>query len=275
MSNKNAGLPTFVPSISDDIRAAIEVELKQIETDHNVKIIFAVESGSRAWGFPSPDSDYDVRFVYAHQLDWYLSIEPGRDVIERPISDELDIGGWDIKKALGLLLKPNPVMFEWLSSPIRYSWMEAECDELIAFSKKPVHSTACLYHYLNLGQRQFNLHMGNGKKIRLKTYFYVLRPALAIRWMRLRPNEIPPMNIQALIQGLDIPPSTVDIIGDLIERKAKLNETEDFDRILELDQLIQAEFDWAKDTEKEKSKNIIYQMIANRLFRDIVRSFDE
>ncbi len=187
-------LNPFLPSINDDVRSSIEQELIQIEADHDVKIIFAIESGSRAWGFPSPDSDYDVRFIYVHRLDWYLTIEPGRDVIERPISDELDISGCDIKKALELLLKPNPVMFEWHSSPIRYRWMKAECEKLILFSEKPAYSTACLYHYLHLGQRQFDLHLGRDKEIRLKKYFYVLRPALAIRWMRLRPNEIPPMN---------------------------------------------------------------------------------
>ncbi len=266
-------LPEFAPSISDEIRSAVEAELIRIEADHDVKIIFAIESGSRAWGFPSPDSDYDVRFVYAHKLDWYLTIEPGRDVIERPISDELDISGWDIKKALGLLLKPNPVMFEWLSSPIHYRWMVAECAKLIEFSKKPAHSTACLYHYLNLGQRQFDLHLGRDKEIRLKKYFYVLRPALAIRWMRLRQDEIPPMNIQALVQGLDINSSVVEIIGDLIERKATLNETENFRRIPELDQLIQAEFDWATDATKEKPKQDLANE-ADELFREIVRSLN-
>ncbi len=262
-------LKKFVPSINKEIRSAVDAELNRIEADHDVKIIFAIESGSRAWGFPSPDSDYDVRFVYAHKLDWYLTIEPGRDVIERPISDELDISGWNIKKALGLLLKPNPVMFEWLSSPIRYRWMVAECEKLISFSMKPAHCTACLYHYLNLGLRQFDLHLGRDKEIRLKKYFYVLRPALAIRWMRLRPNEIPPMNVQALVYGLDINPAVVEIIGELIERKAKLNETENFKRIPELDQLIQEEFDWAKNAKKDKSKHDLANE-ADGLFREIV-----
>ncbi|MEM6906851.1 MAG: nucleotidyltransferase domain-containing protein, partial [Pseudomonadota bacterium] len=101
------------------MRAEIMAKLTGIERDFGVRILFAIESGSRAWGFPSPDSDYDVRFVYVHPTDWYLSLTPGRDVIELPIRDDLDIGGWDLRKALNLLLKPNPVMLEWLSSPIR------------------------------------------------------------------------------------------------------------------------------------------------------------
>jgi len=100
-------LPTFVPSISPEIESVIQSKLTALEAEHDVRVLFAIESGSRAWGFPSPDSDYDVRFVYAHQPDWYLSIEPGRDVIELPIEGDWDINGWDIRKALGLLIKPT------------------------------------------------------------------------------------------------------------------------------------------------------------------------
>jgi len=120
-------LPPFEPSIGDEMRADIVDRLAAVESDFGVRILFAIESGSRAWGFPSPDSDYDVRFVYAHPTDWYLSLTPGRDVIELPIADDLDIGGWDLRKALKLLLRPNPVLLEWLSSPIRYRWDEAAC----------------------------------------------------------------------------------------------------------------------------------------------------
>lgn len=265
-----SALPDFVPSISPEIRSDVLKELKSIEAEFDVTILFAVESGSRAWGFPSPDSDYDVRFVYAHKMDWYLSIYPGRDVIERPISDELDVSGWDIKKALGLMLKPNPVLYEWLSSPIRYIWREEECEKLITFSKKPAHSTACLYHYLNLGRRQLGLHLGREGKVKLKAYFYVLRPALAIRWMRLCPEEIPPMNVQALVKELDIAPSVLESISDLIVKKATLDETEYFQRVPALDQFIRQEFEWAKQAEKAKVKQDLTTE-ADALFRDIVR----
>ena len=100
----------FNPSISDEMRGTIMKALKNIEYKGDLRILFAIESGSRAWGFPSPDSDYDVRFVYARPVDWYLTLAPGRDVYELPIDEVLDINGWDIKKALGLLLKPNPVI---------------------------------------------------------------------------------------------------------------------------------------------------------------------
>jgi len=105
--------------------AHILSELRNLEVREDVRILFAVESGSRAWGFASPDSDFDVRFVYARRQDWYLSLLPGRDVIELPLIGDDDINGWDIRKALNLALKPNPVLLEWLSSPIQYIWQAA------------------------------------------------------------------------------------------------------------------------------------------------------
>ena len=95
-------------------------ELKKIEEQENVKIIMAIESGSRAWGFASPDSDYDVRFIYVRKEEDYLKLEKTRDVIEWKLDDVLDINGWDIKKALQLLHNSNPTVFEWCASPIIY-----------------------------------------------------------------------------------------------------------------------------------------------------------
>jgi len=106
--------------IDEDVRVEVDRRLQAIESDNGVRILFAIESGSRAWGFPSPDSDYDVRFVYLHEPTWYLAIERRRDVIELPIEGDYDIGGWDLKKALHLLIKPNPVLLEWMASPIVY-----------------------------------------------------------------------------------------------------------------------------------------------------------
>ena len=109
----------MINQISPKIRQEIEARLAAIEAAEGVRYLLAVESGSRAWGFPSPDSDYDIRFVYVRKRDWYLRLEPGRDVIEAPIEDEIDLNGWDIRKTLGLMLKSNAVVSEWLSSPIR------------------------------------------------------------------------------------------------------------------------------------------------------------
>ena len=262
-------LPEFIPSISSEMRQAIDVAIAAIEAEDNVRILFAIESGSRAWGFPSPDSDYDVRFVYARPLDWYLSLDPGRDVIERPINDDLDIGGWDLQKALKLLLKPNPVLLEWLTSPIRYRWNESECNRLIALSDEAFHSSPSLYHYLNLGEGQIKLHRDGKERVKLKSYFYMLRPAFAIRWMRLHPGSVPPMNLQDLSAGLDLPPEIEATVAELIERKAGMVERQPIEPIGILDSFIREEFDWARQVEKAKSQNNLKDE-ANRLFRDLI-----
>jgi uncharacterized protein len=112
------------PAVSLEARNLIEARLANLATEHQINIIYACESGSRAWGFPSPDSDYDVRFIYTHPWPWYLSLEEGADVIDLPLEDSpvgvLDIGGWDLRKTLRLMRKSNPVIWEWLQSPMGY-----------------------------------------------------------------------------------------------------------------------------------------------------------
>ncbi len=250
---------------------AVLKELADIESEKDVKILFAIESGSRAWGFPSPDSDYDARFIYARRKDWYLSITPGRDVIERPIDDLLDVSGWDIKKALGLLLKPNPVALEWLNSPIRYLWNEEICGPLKAFASEISHTAAAIYHYRSLGIRQFDLHIKDKEQINLKKMFYVLRPAMAIRCLRLNPDEFPPIDFRVMIKQADLSEDISKQIYDLLALKSETKEMGDSKRWPDLDAFIQEELAWAfehakdfRGAEKDKLDK------ANILFRDIL-----
>ena len=262
----------FNDSISPDMRATVEQKLHELERSENVRILFAIESGSRAWGFPSPDSDYDARFVYARPVDWYLSISPGRDVIELPIEGDLDINGWDIKKALGLLIKPNPVLLEWLSSPTRYMWDDAACQSLIAFSKKITHGQACLNHYLHLGQRQWDVYVKDKSHVSLKKYFYIVRPAMALRWLRLIPNVAPPMNFQELSKGCALDSVLTDKLHDLLVAKSKSKELGEAERIPEVDAFIESEFKWAREvapTLNSEKTNLSDQ--ADKLFREIIK----
>jgi len=263
----------FNPAISNDMRETILTELSGIETTHNVRILFAIESGSRAWGFPSPDSDYDVRFIYTRPVDWYLSLAPGRDVIELPIDGDLDINGRDIKKALALLLKPNPVMLEWLSSPIHYLWDDAVCAKLTAFSQEVTHGPACLHHYLHLGSRQWDVYVDGKHRVNLKKYFYIVRPAMAIRWMRMHPNVIPPMNFQELLKGVNLDTGLISALEDLLHAKSKSKEIGEAPRVGIIDEFIISEFDWAREAVKSISaprENL--HNAANVLFRDIVHA---
>ena len=134
----------------------IAAKLADIQVSEEVVILYACESGSRAWGFPSEDSDYDVRFIYVRPKDWYLSIdlETKRDVIERPISDELDIAGWDLRKALKLFYKSNPPLLEWLGSPIIYLEQFSTAEKLRELAKTFYSAKACMYHYLNMAEKQ-------------------------------------------------------------------------------------------------------------------------
>ncbi|GAB5388118.1 MAG: nucleotidyltransferase domain-containing protein [Alphaproteobacteria bacterium] len=262
---------TFHSTVSPEMTAEIEQALSGIEATHDVRILFAIESGSRAWGFPSPDSDYDARFVYAHRRDWYLSLTPGRDVIELPIEDELDINGWDIRKALNLLLKPNPVLLEWLSSPIRYRWDDDACAALLDLAQRVTHGPACLHHYLSLGQRQWDVYVEGRDQVSLKKYFYILRPAMAIRWMRMHPDRQPPMNLQALMAELDLPKDKLSELDDLLARKAQTRELGEAARLSSLDAFIQQDFDWARQAVpglKATSKGL--EAEATRLFQSLI-----
>lgn len=160
----------------------IKEELKCIEEMHNVKILYACESGSRAWGFPSKDSDYDVRFIYINHPDWYLSIDDKRDVIELPINDLLDINGWDIRKALKLFRKSNPPLQEWLLSDIVYYQKYDFINNLRALSSEVFSPISCFYHYLNMARNNYREYL-QGDQVKIKKYFYVLRPVLACKWI--------------------------------------------------------------------------------------------
>lgn len=132
----------------------IVTQIQNIECEESVCIFYACESGSRAWGFPSADSDYDVRFVYLHPKDWYLSIdlEYKRDVIERPIDDGLGINGWNLRKALQLLRKGNPPLIEWLGSPTVYLEQFTVVEKMRDLMTRWYSPVASLYHYLHMAQ---------------------------------------------------------------------------------------------------------------------------
>jgi len=170
-------------AIPEERWTEVQRRLDAIEREQECRILLAVESGSRAWGFPSPDSDYDVRFVYAKPTDWYLSVFPGRDVIETPIEDDMDVNGWELRNALHLVLKSNAVIPEWMESPILYRRDAGALKQLRAFADRMPHPRALTYHYLHLARRQAAAKLAR-ERIALKRYFYALRPALALRLLR-------------------------------------------------------------------------------------------
>lgn len=209
------------------MKTEIERQLSLIEKQENCRILLAVESGSRAWGFPSPDSDYDVRFLYVRPREHYLRLDRGRDVIELPISDQLDINGWDADKALRLLHKSNPTLFEWLSSPIVYRSTQF-ADTLRGIMGEYFLQKSGLWHYLHMAEGNYREYL-RGDTVRAKKYFYVLRPILACRWI-LERGTPPPMAFSALADACLIPELKHTVDG-LLELKIHTPEIKLIPRI--------------------------------------------
>lgn len=182
------------------IRERITQELQRIEQEEQVRIIYACESGSRAWGFPSKDSDYDVRFIYVRPIEDYLRITDIRDVIERPINDMLDINGWDLKKALRLFRKSNPPLLEWLQSPIVYKETTMVVERIRRFSPLAFSPKSCMNHYLHMARGNYRDYLQR-EQVKIKKYFYVLRPILACAWIE-KTNEMPPMEFEVLVDRI-------------------------------------------------------------------------
>lgn len=165
------------------MKKLIQEQLGDIEKKERIKILYACESGSRAWGFPSPNSDYDVRFIYAHDLDWHLSLLDKKDTIDLPINDDLDIGGWEIKKVLGLLWKSNPPLLEWLQSPIVYHSDSQFLRDIQELSREYFSPIAVMHHYLSMSKKYFEACQ-KSEEVKLKKYLYALRTAIAGKWVR-------------------------------------------------------------------------------------------
>ncbi|MFJ3491789.1 nucleotidyltransferase domain-containing protein [Leifsonia aquatica] len=211
-------------AIPDDLDAtivsAIDDRLAGIERDHRVTIPWAIESGSRAWGFPSPDSDYDGRFLFVRPAADYLRLTPLRDVIETPLDAIYDVNGWDVRKALALLVGGNATVVEWLRSPIIYSGDAAFREGMLDLAAQVLDRERVLDHYLHVGIRHRDAQDG-----RLKRFFYALRPAAVLGWLRTHPGEsIAPMDLPTLLAEADPPAGVVDAASALIARKAVTRE---------------------------------------------------
>jgi len=204
--------------VSRDPQVVAEIlsRLDLLEADEDVVILLAVESGSRAWGFWSADSDYDVRFIYVRRPETYLTIAPPRDVIERPIVDEIDLGGWDIRKALALFRKSNPPLLEWLQCPLVYRERLSLAEHLRRLL--PVHWSprASFHHYLNMAKGNFREYL-HGETVWRKKYLYVLRPLLAMRWIEAGLGPVPiefDRLVEATVQADDVRRSISTLLAE-------------------------------------------------------------
>lgn len=255
--------------IAPDIWQEIQHRLNQVEQTKNVNILMAIESGSRAWGFASPNSDYDVRFIYARERDWYLSVnlEDKRDVIEYPIVDEIDLNGWDVRKALQLFWKSNPAFVEWIQSPITYiesGDFRGSAQSLLPEIYAPERG---IYHYRNMAKTNFRGYLRE-EIVPLKKYFYVLRPLLSVRWLEKyqSPAPIEFHKLLALVPETDL----LAAIHALLEKK-KVSEEKMLDaRVPILNDFIESELERLEVVAPSKSDRKAEMEKLNALFRSVI-----
>jgi predicted nucleotidyltransferase len=207
----------------------IEIELKRLEQQHDIKILYAVESGSRAWGFASTDSDWDVRFVYLHNRDWYLSIDDKSDSLEEILPNNIDLSGWELRKTLKLFRKSNPPLLEWLRSPIIYLEQFSTADNLRQLTGEFFNPKSCLHHYLHMAEGNFKEYLQKDE-VRVKKYFYVLRPILACQWIE-QTDTMAPMEFQLLVDTLVADKQLKNEIEKLLTRKINGEELNEEPRI--------------------------------------------
>ena len=202
----------------------IKKYLAEIEKERDIEILLACETGSRAWGFPSPDSDYDVRIIYKHKKNWYLSLNEEKDSIELMLdNNEIDISGWDLRKSLKLLWKSNPPLLERIQSPIVYQVNEDFHAEINVLVTKMYSKIATIYHYLSMAKKGFE-ELENAEEFKLKKFFYALRASVACKWI-IEKEEIPPIYFPKMLEELSIDETLKQRIFQLIELKATISET--------------------------------------------------
>ncbi len=221
------------------IKDKILQKLDHLEKEYHINIIYACESGSRAWGFPSEDSDYDMRFIYVHPKDWYLSISEKRDVIELPVDKLLDINGWDIRKTFALLRKSNCPLLEWLSSPIIYRANKTAVEPLRSLSKIAFLPESACHHYLSMAKKMTDKIEGSSR-VHIKTYLYSLRPILCCRWI-IEKRSHPPMLFHSLKEEYLPSEDIRKEIDRLLEQKSVSNEKDTIKRSQLLESFINKE----------------------------------
>lgn len=214
-------------TLDKEVEKLINQKLDEIEQKEQVKILYAVESGSRAWGFASPDSDYDVRFVYIRPIEYYLRLEEKKDFINWELNKILDINGWDLSKTLQHFYKSNATLYEWSGSPIVYR-TTPEWKQIQSVSEKYFSCKSCMYHYYGTANRNFHEYLLE-EFVTYKKYFYVLRPMLAYQWIAERKSP-PPVRFSDLVDTI-VEGEKKERIKTLLERKKQMLETDKGERL--------------------------------------------
>jgi len=249
----------------------IKNEILQLEVEQDIKILYAVESGSRAWGFASQDSDWDVRYIYIHNIDWYLQIYNGKDSLERILPNDIDLAGWELKKALRLFRKSNPPLLEWLRSPIIYYQRTNAAEKLRELSKVYFNARSCLHHYLHMAEGNYREYLQRDY-VRVKKYFYVLRPILACEWIK-RTGNMAPMEFDQLLAASDAPHEIKNEVYKLLQRKINGEELNQEPKIQVLNNYLDDQITEYNTYIKEVTQNeMLDATLLNNFFKTIMAS---
>lgn len=257
--------------IPPEVRAEIDARLRAVAQEEGVRILLAVESGSRAWGFPSPDSDYDVRFVYVRPSAWYLSVdlEEQRDVIERPITDEIDLTGWDVRKALRLFGQSNPAFVEWIHSPIVYSTAGCFHGEAVRLVSSVYVPEKGIHHFRSMAKTNYRGYL-RAESVRLKKYLYVLRPLLSVRWLE-RFGTTAPIQFDRLLDLVADQPELRAAIDALLDAKKRALEIESAPPVPVLNDFIERELERLESAAPSPPRQLCELAVLNDLFRRILQ----
>jgi predicted nucleotidyltransferase len=248
----------------------IKAKLNDIERQFGVSVLYACETGSRAWGFPSPDSDYDVRIIYKHDVDWYLSLLEKKDTIEFMSPDgELDLTGWDLKKCFKLMWKSNGALLERVQSPIVYRDLFNVSSILKESAFKCFSPIATMHHYLGMAKNSFAEVEGN-KEVKLKKLFYALRATLACKWI-VDEGTPPPIVFTKMVNTLKFETKLKDQIAQLVALKSVRAETYVHPAEIDLNEFIAAEIVNADDAFKTLPGSEANNIELDTVFRSLVK----
>ena len=247
------------------MQTKIKTLLQNLEQKKGIQILFACEAGSRAWGFPSPDSDYDIRFIYRHARPWYLTLNEKKDTIEFMENELLDGSGWDIRKFMRLMYKSNASIYEWLFSPIVYRQGNELITELKQIATTYFLPKKIMFHYLGIAKGMLEREF-KGEEVKIKKYFYVIRPVLAAKWIAEKQTPAP-VDFQELLPLIETHTEVYQAIQKLLSEKEVAVEGQLIPKIPVLDEFIQQEMEQldqvAKTMEKRENNydvlNAFYQ----------------
>lgn len=254
----------------DTVQNEIKQMVNKLEKDYNIKIPLAIESGSRAWGFQSPDSDYDCRFIYVNPLEEYISVFPKRDVLEYMENDVFDINGWDITKVIKHIVKSNAVMHEWLMSDVIYKKNSSVWNELHSLAKQYFNPVSVIWHYLSMAKKHYETVVSN-EQTRIKKYCYVLRPIACIKYIS-QYNDIPNMEYHKNLEMIDIDNIIKREIELLLEIKSQNDETHLIPKNNIIIKDCSEEIEWAeKYVSSLKYDKLHLQERANESLRRVIK----